>query len=609
MAVGVVATVAVATLLFIKGRSAESPLPTVTDRSRVVVLPLTDETRDSSLATIGRMAADWITEGIARVDGMEVVPATAVMAIERAFDGNDVRPDRPADDRSGGARLNARVSADASWRRVAQDVGAAIVVRGAVYREDRTLHLQAQLLDAQSGRVLRPVEQVSTSVDSVMVGVDRLRTRVLAALAPLADTVTHLRRAIAPPTYDSYRLYVAGLETFVRGDARRALALFEQSAAADSAYPMPRIAATIMHLNMDDATSAERLLVPLRAERDRLGPLEQGTLDMVQGMLGGDLAATYDAVVRQARIAPGTIGEYMVAEIARKMNRPAEAVSVLHALGPDRGELRGWSAYWRELTYALHMLSRHEEERDAAIEAQRRYPSDASMSVYAARAYAALGDREAMRSVFSAIDASPGSATERGSVRLVAVAEWRAHRHADAGALASEVVAWFDSLPSEARQSPASVRQRTRALLLAGRAAETLPAIRALAASAPPPSFATVGLAGVAAAASGDTTAARRYITMLDARAKALTAAQRGLSWGESTYWRSAIAAQLGDSALALTLMRQARAEGMGVEPSVHAEPAFERLREWAPFAAITSAPSPAPPAPRVRPTAGSPRR
>ncbi len=593
IALALTASLVAATLLVVKLRSPESAAPAATPvaRARVLVLPLTDETQDSSLATIGRMAADWITEGIARVDGMEVVPATAVMAIEQAFGGNDGQGSSAKPNKS--ARSGA--SADASWRRVAEEVGAAIVVRGAVYRERRTLHLQAQLLDAQSGRVLRPVEHVSTPVDSVMAGVDLLRTRVLASLAPLADTVTHLRGAIAPPTYEAYRLYVAGLETFVRGDARRALALFEQSAAADSSYPMPRIAATIMHLNLNDATSAERLLVRLRIERDRLGPLEQGTLDMVQGMLTGDLAATYDAVVRQARIAPGTIGEYMVAEIARKLNRPAEAVSVLRHLGPDRGELRGWSAYWRELTYALHMLSRHDEERDAAIDAQRRYPADADMVIYAARAHAALGDRPALGALFTSLDASPSSATERGAVRLVAAAEWRAHGHAGAHALAREVLAWLDSLPTDAQQSPEAVRQRTRALLLAGNAdgsadgyaERALRTIRPLMASAAPPAFATVGLAGVAAAAAGDAAQARRLMSTLEARAQRLSKAARGLSWGESSYWRSAIAAQLGDSALALSLMRRAREEGMGVEPSVHAEPAFDVLRGWPPFAAL----------------------
>ena len=53
-----------------------------------------------------------------------------------------------------------------------------MAVRGTIYREGRTVHLQAQLLETHTGRLLRPVERVSVSDDSLMVGIDRLRTRV-----------------------------------------------------------------------------------------------------------------------------------------------------------------------------------------------------------------------------------------------------------------------------------------------------------------------------------------------------------------------------------------------------------------------------------------------
>jgi hypothetical protein len=80
------------------------------------------------------------------------------------------------------------------------------------------------------------------------------------------------------------------------------------------------------------------------ASRERLGPLERGTLDMVLGMLRGDYGAAYVGMREAARIAPGTINEYMVGELARRMNRPSEAVAVLEGMGAERGELRGWMA-------------------------------------------------------------------------------------------------------------------------------------------------------------------------------------------------------------------------------------------------------------------------
>jgi hypothetical protein len=76
-------------------------------------------------------------------------------------------------------------------------------------------------------------------------------------------------------------------------------------------------------------------------------------------------------------------------------------------------------------------------------------------------------------------------------------------------------------------------------------------------------------------------------MTALATRAETMTAAERGLSSGEAPYWQSIIAAQLADTATAIARLRQARAAGLGMEPAVHAEPAFASLRGWPPFAAL----------------------
>lgn len=567
---------AVLVVLALRDRAQAAPPPGL---PRIVVVPFTDETRDTALASSGTMIADWITEGVSRIPDIEVVPIRAVLTSEHALAGERVSGATPR------------------WRHLATDVGASIVVYGAIHGSSGMIHLQAEIAETRSGRLLRPVERVSVPAESVMAGIDRLRTRVVAAIAPLADTVTHLRHAVTPPSHDAYRAYVAGLETFVTGNPQRALSLFERSASADSSYPMPRIAATIMHLNLGNADEAVRLITPLLAERDRLAPLEQSTLDMTQALLQGDLPAAYDAAVRQARIAPGTIGEYMVAEAARRMNLPAEAVAVLRALGPDRGELRGWRPYWRELTFALHLLGEHDAEYTAAREAQARYPSDVTMAGYAARAAAAGGDRQAMDAAVAAGESSSASPELRATLRLTAVTEWVAHGHDGAPELLAGLLHWFESLPDGAMASPSLRRQFARALLLAEHPDSARRVIEPLL-QVPNVALATFGIAGNAAAAAGDAAEARRYLAAVAVSARALTPAARGLSWGAPEYWQATIAARLGDSTTAAAALRDARRAGLAVDPNVHAEPAFAMLRHWPPFAALI-APVALPPAAR----------
>lgn len=86
--------------------------------------------------------------------------------------------------------------------------------------------------------------------------------------------------------------------------------------------------------------------------RERLAPFEASTFDMTAAMLRGDLADVYDAAVQQAQLAPGSIGHCIVAETARRLGQPVDALAVLDALDPERGEVRGWRPYWRERTYA-----------------------------------------------------------------------------------------------------------------------------------------------------------------------------------------------------------------------------------------------------------------
>jgi len=353
---------------------------------------------------------------------------------------------------------------------------------------------------------------------------------------------------------------------------------------------MPRIAATIMHLNLNDADAAQRVMASLTTERVRLGPLEQSTLDMVQGLLSGNLPMAYDAVVRQARIAPGTIGEYMIGELARRMNRPAEAVSVLRALGPDRGELRGWRPYWQELTFAEHLLGNHGAELVAARDAMQRYPDNVMIAGYELRAQSALGNRAAVSAALVRLDASLASLGERASLRVMMATEYVAHHSDEGRAMTRTVAAWFDSLPSAARNAPLIRRQEAHTLLLLDRAAEARARLRPLIAQpimSSTMSFALMGLAGAVAAADGDSVEARGWMDQIAVRAQAMTPAARGISWGEPTYWRSTIAARLGDSTLALSLLRDARREGLGMDPPVHAEPAFAALRRWPPFAAV----------------------
>jgi tetratricopeptide (TPR) repeat protein len=497
---------------------------------------------------------------------------------------------------------------------MASETGATMVVSGSYYQTGGTLHVQARLTDVTLARLLRPVETISVPADSAMLAIARLRTRLMATVAPLLDTTTHLRYASPPPSYEAYRDYLAGFAHFVEGDMRAALTLFERAANADSTYHMPRLAATIAQFNLGNNDTAFAQLEQLQRQRDALGPVEQGTLDMLNGVLRGDLPLVYRSVSRIARITPGSINEYMVAETARRLNRPAEALGILRAMGAERGELRGWSAYWRELTYAQHMLGDFESALATARIARVRYPDDATIITAEVRALAALGRADSVIQRVEAVRARGASSERRvGALYRVAAEEMltrrgldastgNSDRHADAMRMAERAVSWYAS------QNDLNMRGgHIRALLLLDRVNEaatlasqqTRPQRVDKASSARLPSnFVDLGLAccdeqlhardlGVIAAQQGKRDAAIGWEKYLSELQNALTGAQRGTRWAALHLDRAAIAAQLGDTERAMTMLREATANGLAFWPGLLADPQLAPLHRhpaWASF-------------------------
>jgi DNA-binding SARP family transcriptional activator len=530
----------------------------------LMVVPFTNHTGDAALDPLGAMATDWITQGVAQTGAFEVVPARAVLSARRYVDGAAERPDDPG-------RLRALV----------RETGARALITGAYYRQRDSLYFHARVTRARDGRVLAMVEPVGVPADAPLDGVDAVRHRVLAALAPLDGTPTHARTAIPPPSYEAYRAYVAAMEAFISRDIRGALALFERAAGSDDAYPMPRLGAAIMHMNLGDYAAADSITRQLEPLRGRLGPMEAATLDMVRAWLRNDDAAAYDAVVRQARIAPGSIGHYQVAEQARRLNRPREALRVLREFDPERGELRGAHVYWREMTAAHHMLGEHRRALRAARRGRALYPDVPVLLAYEVRALAALGRTVEIEAAITARLASPTPGYP-SPVELMLLAADGLHARGDGAAaegLYARAAAWHLARPESERSSAAARYSALQALYAAGRYPEAERIAQALMeeTTADP---ALLGYLGLLAARRGD----REAALATDAQLAALALPYRPYF---ATYWRAAVATALGDPDGAIDLLREAFRQGMVHWPGHRTDRHLAPLRSRPDFDAL----------------------
>jgi tetratricopeptide (TPR) repeat protein len=305
---------------------------------------------------------------------------------------------------------------------------------------------------------------------------------------------------------------------------------------------------------------------------------------MVRAWLRGDWGAAREACVRQARLAPGSIPHFQVAEEARRLNRPQEALDILSQIEPERGEMREWIFYWVELAHVHHRLGDHQQELEVAQRARTLYPDHPTALLLELRALAALGRFENVYRRLDQSAASPRTAAPRpGSLMREAALELRAHGQPEpAQELFERSLDWYLHRPPQEQLTPSHRRDLARAHYYAGRWEEAQALFADLVSEGESPSFAShhghlqgyldLGYLGVLAVRLRDREA-EEQIT------KELATLPQPYLFGSNTYWRAAMAALKGEKEQAVALLRQAFAEGLPREIFIHTDIHFEALR------------------------------
>ena len=376
----------------------------------VAVAPFSDETGDSTLAGLGRLAGDWITQGLHETGGTRVVAWPAARA---AVEG------APA--------------ADAATR--LRDVaGARSAVVGNIYRFGDTLRFQAEIVDTRSGIVLAAPPAVMVHRDSALAGVRMVRERVMGALAVRRDERLAAGDAFAtrPPTYAAYQVFDRALDDY---DGYRYPAAREGMVSAwrlDTTFIAPLVFAAQAAYNEGNRGLADSLVRAVLSRRPALSDYHVAVAEVTAGLLAGDSPAALLAAERAVELAPGSRARYSAAQALLALNRPAAALAQLDSLDPDRGPMRGWPAYWSQRAYNAHLLGDHEAELANAVAMAERHPSQRVPGVIAARALAAQGRMAALDSTLAAHEPlDPDVYWSQGAMRVVAGEELAAHGRPD----------------------------------------------------------------------------------------------------------------------------------------------------------------------------------
>jgi tetratricopeptide (TPR) repeat protein len=416
------------------------------DRTRVLVDVFQNETGDPSLDHLGRMATDWITQGLSYTTFVDVVSL-----------GTPLLSRLPAAADSGSSRDSGRL------QMLAEANASGTVVWGSYYRQGDSVHFQAHVTDARNREELASLAPERGLVGAPVDAVERLRDRVMTTLATLTDPrlAKWSRYASKPPTFKAYQEFVAGIELHTTEmKFAEAIQHFLRAAEVDSTFTMPLLWAIMSSGLARQRSLGDSLVQELEERREELAPLDRYFLDYQAARRRGDTMASLQAMRQVVEIAPGSDYLKIAGNAALGVNRPREAIKHFEAADPESGWLRGWALYWLSLADSYHMVGEYQRSLEIARHARGKFPSgpwNAWMRRTEAMALAALGRTRQLNelvgqqldsTIFWSFPRRPWSGWDPSTLFCVSVSELRRHGHGTAAEeLLARAMTWYDSLP------------------------------------------------------------------------------------------------------------------------------------------------------------------
>lgn len=518
--------------------------------NRVAVVPFENDTGDPSLDDFGAVAADWITDGLASVSEVQVIPTSTVKEA--------LAPDLGSD----------------PIQRVGGATRAGLVVTGSYVLRVDTLEVRGQLVALPDLEVVASVEPGRAQRARPTATLGTIRAQVMSAVASRLDVYGEMAAVGAPPSYEAYRYYLAGKDLF--GEARfdEAIDMFDRASALEPDFLLPRIwvAGTLWQLS--DYPRMDSVLRLIEPYQGRASALERLMIDAAQAVLRGDLSAAYRSTLELFRRYPGGVTRHLAALSAQRYNHLREAVQ-LYREEIEGGEmLDRWAWTYINLAEALHALGEYAEELAIAREERAMFGDRPWAIVREARALAALDRIGEARAVLRELATLSPAATARRA-QIVGGLELRYHGHTAEGERElREALEWLLAR-DDARDSLVTRVAVARAQLYLGKPGEAVRLFREITEDYPE-ALGGLGYLGLSLAAGGRTAEARAVLTRIERWSEPYLR-------GRDLYWRGTITARLGEQDRAVELLQEAAAQGYTLS-SFHEDENLRPLWDHPPF-------------------------
>jgi serine/threonine protein kinase/tetratricopeptide (TPR) repeat protein len=557
-----IAMAALAYFLFLKGPSKPASFKAALNPKRMVVAVFENLTGNESLDVLGRIAADWLTQGISRLEIVETVPNMVVMELLPAKKSGEKGPQSMV-----------------YLQSLAKDVDARTMITGSYYLSGENLCFQANLTDMEQEKLLFSLEPIIGPKKSPINVIDKLKQKVIGALITYFDPGYD-----APPlgnktpTFAAYKELMAGLELFGI-DYSRAITHFERAMELDPDFYVPKLSIAIAYGNLGEYARLDTILRQLYEKRDHLSDFERYLLEWLRADMAGNLEKSLRMMRKAGDIAKKSPAVwYTIGRGLLLLNRPRETIDVYEQFGE-----KSWSFFWGNSwridvqAAAYHMLGDFQKELELAKKGQEIFPENLDLLSIETRALAAMGKTDEVKKVIDKsliVSTSPGTP---GDVMWEAALELRAHGHMKAyREIVTRAIDWYKNRPPGEAVTEKHRFDLAEFLYLAEQWDESEKIFKDLSRKKPD-KINYKGYLGVLAARKGNLKEARKI-------SDELKKMSRPYLFGQHTYWCARIASLLGEKQRAVELLRESFAQGKNYGTYLHQVIDFEPIKDYPPF-------------------------
>jgi tetratricopeptide (TPR) repeat protein len=465
---------------------------------------------------------------------------------------------------------------------LAEETGAGKVVSGTYYLAGKgEIQFLSRITDTEKRKLIFSLEPVKGSLDDPTDVIEKLRQRVMGALAPDLEFSFGSWKGARPPSYEAYQEFILGMNSY-GSDVAEAISHLEKTVKLDPGFMPARLWLARSYSILGQGDKAVSTLEFMDQNRDKLTPEMALFLDLSKADSQGKSEDALRALLQLQKIAPReALYTFRVAIEEIAINKPRQAIDLFEKVEVPEYWLKigsgiTWFANWSNAHY---LLGNHKKELEVIRRARKYYPDALTPMAIEARALAALGRIEEVKKVVdeSLLSRSSVGTGTAGRVMLAAAREMRLRGYQEAFKdMAGRAVEWH----RERAAGQAAAEQQRSALAAALYVFERWEEAGALIEklrSEKPDNIDYLGYGGAIAARSGQKEAALKI-------SEELKGIDRPFIYGAQTYWRARIAALLGMKDEAVGLLRQSFAQGNGYGVLIIQEADLDPLRDFAPF-------------------------